>query len=55
MLASSTASIYMMSTLAMGIITFFSILVVLLLGVWLVAFPLRFFWGRVIKGLIKQR
>lgn len=54
-MASSTATIYMLSTMGMGLFTFFAITIVLLLAVWIIAYPIKFFWCEVVKGLIGIR
>jgi len=55
MIATSTATIYMLSSLSMGLITFFAVLIILFLMAKLVHLPLNFFWGKVIKGLLKRQ
>lgn len=51
MISTSTATIYAMSSLFMGLFALFAVLCVFLLFVWAVALPLRAFW-RVIKSFL---
>jgi hypothetical protein len=54
-MASSTATIYMLSTLAMGTFTLFAVLIVLYIGALIISWPMKFFWRDTIKGLIKRK
>jgi len=49
------ATIYMFSSLAMGLLTFFAIFAVLYLMVRILSYPLKFFWCEVIIGLFKRK
>jgi len=55
MIATATPTVYMISTLAMGTMTYFAIIIIVLIAARLVYIPIRLFWKQVVTGLIKKQ
>lgn len=51
MISTSTATIYMFSSLLMGVFALFAFMIIILLFVWFIGMPLRGFW-RIIKSFL---